>query len=179
MAAGADGTAPPHSCHGSRSAGRPTRPCISRSGTSFSHGIFTRCVTSWRQHLQFPLQQSWSPLLPVSPQPAHWPEPSQLPDLSKKHVTPGTRMPSQLHVYLYVVTFLAVQQTWQTGTSLQPQCGQQLPLDAHPALPQHVASSAIAAVGLALRTGHSTARRIRRFVRSAWSWLFSPIKSFE
>ena len=48
---------------------------------------------------------------------------------------------------------------WHTGTSLQPQCGQQLPHDSHPALPQHVASSAIAAVGACPKKGtlHSKA----------------------
>jgi hypothetical protein len=83
------------------------------TGTSLSHAIFIRRLTSWMRHRQFPLQQSWElllpPLLPVSPQPAHWPEPSQLLHLSQQRVTPGTQMVSHLHVYLYVVTFLVVQ----------------------------------------------------------------------
>jgi hypothetical protein len=120
------------------------------------------------RHLQFPLQQPWQllllPLLPVSPQPALWPEPSQLPCLSQQRVTPGTQMVSHLHVYLYVVTFFIVQYTWHTRTSLQPQCGQQSQHDSHPAAPQHVALSAIAAVGACPKRGtlHSKAMPVIR-----------------
>jgi hypothetical protein len=48
---------------------------------------------------------------------------------------------------------------WHSGTSAQPQCGQQLQHDAHGVLPGHVASSAIAAVGTCPKKGtlHSTA----------------------
>ena len=84
-----------------------------RTGTSLTHGIFTRCLTSWTRHLQPPSPQSWQPSLapPLhdSPQPAPWPEPSLPPHLSQTRVTPGTQMDSHLHVYLYVVTFLVVQ----------------------------------------------------------------------
>ena len=150
-----------------------------RTGTSLTQGIFTRCFTSWRRHRQPPWQPSWPPSLPVSPQPAPWPEPSQLPHLSQQRVTPGTQMQSHLHVYLYVVTFLVVQVMWHTGTSLQPQCGQQLQHDSQPALPQHAASSASAAVaGCPKKETHSTARRVRRFLRNTLSWLFSPMESF-
>jgi hypothetical protein len=86
-----------------------------RIGTSLTHGIFTRCLTSWMRHLQSSLQ----------------------PHLSQQRVTPGTQMESQLHVYCHVVSFLVVHSMWHSGTSLQPQCGQQW---------QH-ASPAIAGMG--------------------------------
>jgi hypothetical protein len=85
-------------------------------GTSLTQGIFTRCLTSWIRHLQSAL---------LSP-------------LSQQRVTPATQMASQLHVYSHVVSFFVVHSMWHSGTSLQPQCGQQW---------QHVASPAIAAVG--------------------------------
>ena len=89
---GADGAAPSAQLPWQSQCGQTHSTVHFLTGTSLSHGIFTRCLTSWMRHLQFPSQQSWQPLLPVSPQPAHWPEPSQLPHLSQKRVTPGTQM---------------------------------------------------------------------------------------
>jgi hypothetical protein len=126
-----------------------------RTGVSFVTG---QTINLWISRTrQRQSQPSWQPLLhgsqalqPLAHPPLPAPQLSQHSFRSPMRVTPGMQISLQAQQYLCSVVFFVVQVIWQTGTSLQPQCGQQSQQAWQPALqpawqppaPQHPVSPA-------------------------------------